>query len=1023
MALKYIYIVILLSVFSTSLSFAQERCSIKGDVTVKGGTLDDVRITLYKDAEKVSVNGLTKGGKFSYDLEFGYDFILEFSKKDFVTKRISVSTYVPQDVLERDSKFPPCKISIELFKVYPGVDLSLFDAPIGIVMYNSETDLIETDLSHYTEIENELRRIERETKLKEKNLEAEYNLAIKRGDSEFSRKGYDLSKSYYNEALVLKPDEFYPKEQLAKIELLVQRQDDKLEAQRLIDEKYNAFIELADKNFDGANYEQAKLAYNDAISVKPGEKYPKNQLSRIEKIEFDIKLKAENELAASIRQKQNEIDEKYKALISLGDKQLDANEYISAKESYTEAWELKSNETYPKNQLLKIEGLLAKEARLAEENENQERKCAELIALADSEMSAEDYDRALYNYTLALKIKPDLAYLNDQVEKAKQGIIDKNRRLEEEAKQEFERKQRLEKYAGLILNGDNSLAAKKYEESFKHYEDALEIFPEEKYPKEQLEKLKELIAEVEQIKTDERLLREKYLALVDKGDSEFKVEEFEAAITHYQLALEIKPEESYLKNQIKLAGLKLKELERLARLKLSEEENNRLIEEKYQSAILVADAALENDNLNDASANYRKALDYKPADPYATSQFEKVRLLIVDFEEQQAEEAKRLLKEKALLNKQFLAFVKEGDQLFKNKDFAGAIAEYESAIKIVADDAYVLKQIDLAYDELIKLKQDSEKQLAIKKEYDELISSADKLFAENEFVSAKEKYQKAIDLEYKSAYPKEQIRLIDLAIIKQEQDDNKNRKLELEFEEALAAADSQFEKKSYSVARFHYKEAEVLKPENAYVKSQLREIEMILKNKDSKEDQSLAQGRSAFDDNLLKKKEAEYEALIKEGDAAMKGQYLGKAKAYYLKALALFERDYPREKLREIDGIRLRFKSEKDRLAYEKFMNSGDEEFQKGNYSASRFYYQKASPLTSDRSVIEEKLEKIEKALNAAKYKAIDIEFNALVEKGNVALKSGRLSVAKFYFLKALDLKPNDEQVKKSLDNINKSEE
>lgn len=1228
--LKYSYLLffILVSTFFSSHAFAQEKCTVKGDVTINEGDFSNVKITLYRDSEQVSVRNVAKNGKFSYTLDFGYDFIFEFSKEDFVTKKIRISTYVPQSVLERDSRFPPCKFSIELFRFFPGIDLSIFDQPIGVIMYNNETDLIETDLSFLTDIEAELKRIEKETKLKQEaywaekaRIEVEYNSAIQKADDEFQKKSYIDSKSYYNEALTLKSNEVYPKEQISKIENLLIGQKGQLEAQRLIDEKYNALIELADKDFASINYERAKVNYNAAIQVMQAEQYPKDQLTKIKKAELDLRLASENEsnkLAAekvlqekydafisfadeaftlkkyeaaklqytsalrlkaeelypqeqiriindkldyqkqltaanakfvaeqkalkdeyariikladnqfkkkdyitslvsygqaldlgveeiypqnqiqvindaiarekemaANKLKQKEIDDKYKLLITSGNKQFESEDYTKAKQNYTDALGLKPNDTYPKAQLFKIDDLLSKQAKLIADKESREQKYSELVALADSGMNIEEFEKALSNYHQALQIKPKVNYLKEQIEKAKQGILKKRRKQEEKAKLELAEQQLAKKYAALIIKGDNSLVAKKYYDSREYYKAALEIKPNEKYPKEQFNKLEELMAEelhqasaikefnatykalvetgesqfdakdyelayksfkrasemkpdanypkeqlnklevfiveANRVKADKKLLDDRYFALISQADGVFKAGNYVAAIENYQLALDLKSKETYPKEQIKLAELGLDELDRLAKEKQREELANKLNEEKYQNAISVADETLKNKNYKSANSDYRKALEYKSGDPYATAQLSRIKNLIAD-NENQTKADELLSKKKAILNKQFRAFITEGDQLFNIKKYLNSITKYESALQIIRSDEYALKQINLAKEELAKLRQNEEKQLALKKEYEDYISSADWLFVEKDLVSSKGKYQLAIDLDYKNSYPQNQIKIIDDAIANQEKLNRRNSQLEKEFEEALASADSNFKKESYSIARFHYNEAEELKPQDAYVKSQLREIKMIMKaRKVSKEDELLAQNSNAFGENLLKRKEQEYKIFISKGDVAIKDRYLSKAKAYYKKALGVFDRDYPREKLHEIEDLRFAFKSEKDREAYEKFMQLGKKEFEKNNYSVSRYYYKKALTLAADKSLVEDKLSEIETAINDDKQEALDLEYKDLVKKGNSALKSGELSVAKFYFIKALKIKPKDTQMKENLEEIKNS--
>ncbi|WP_372641132.1 hypothetical protein [Ancylomarina sp.] len=1225
--LKYKYIIFLsliLILFSGN-TFAQEKCTVEGKITVNGGDLNDVEITLYKDSQQESVRNISNNGKFSYELNFGYDYIFEFSKTDFVTKRVSVSTYVPQDVLERDSHFPPSKFSIELFRFFPGIDLSIFDQPIGMIMYNNETDLIEIDLSFQTEIEARLKQIEKETRLKQEaywaekaRINAEFSLAINKGDGEFQKRNYIDAKSFYTTALSLKAKEVYPQNQITKIDDLLLSQKGKLEAQRLLEETFNAFIELADKNFVEANYEQAKVNYKSAIGVKPTEKYPIDQLTKIKEIEVELKLNAENEakrlaaekaskdkydaliasadkafelkeyqtaksqytsalrvmpdevypqsqiqliddkldyqrqltaanakfvaeqkalkaeynrfinlgdvqfkkkeysnavalyekaieldaeesypqlqiqvineaianekeLAAN-KLKQKEIDDKYNLLVDSGDKQLKDGEYSQANKNYKEALALKPDESHPKAQLLKIESLMTQHAKILADKDAREKKYADLISLADSQMNSGDFDKAQGNYEQALNIKPKAAYLNEQVKKAKQSQIDKKLEQEEKVKQELELQIQSQKYNALIIKGDSNLAVKKYFDSRDNYKDALEIKPDEKYPKDQLNKLEDLmakelhqasaikefetkyqvfvttgdsqlqtneydlakksykrasemkpeesypklqlkkleglIAEANRIRADKQLLKDKYEALIGHADTAFAAEDYKLAITNYQSALSLKARENYPEEQIKKAELALEEIAQVAQEKLKA---NSLTNEKYSKAIKLADAALTNENYKSANSNYEQALEYKKADQYATAQLLKIKSLIAE-KESKAEADDLLLKKKAILDKQFKLFISEGDKLFKNEKYANALEKYEAAIQVVRNDEYALKQIDLVKGKLAEEKLGAEKRLSLEKEYDTYISSADKLFADNKLKSAKEKYQLALNLKFKSSYPKNQIEIIDETWAKQDKADRKTDRLEEEFKVSLTKADSHFKKKSYSLARHHYKDAQKIKPKDGYVKSQLNEIRMILKaNTQSKEDVLLTQHSNAFGDNLLKRNELEYKAFIDKGDVAINDKYLGKAKAYYKKALGVFEREYPRGKLAEIEELRYAFRSEKDRIEYEKLMRSGEEEYEKSNYSVSRHYFKKALSLAADRRVVEEKLNEIEQAITADKQKALDLEFDEFVKKGNTALKSGNLSVAKFYFIKALKIKPKDQQLKGNLENIKNS--
>jgi hypothetical protein len=93
------------------------------------------------------------------------------------------------------------------------------------------------------------------------------------------------SKTHYSKALELSPDEEYPKTQLEKVNKILKEIAAKKAA---ADEKqYKKLIEQADTFFGGKDYSAAKGQYQKASKIKPNEKYPKDQLAKINKIMAD----------------------------------------------------------------------------------------------------------------------------------------------------------------------------------------------------------------------------------------------------------------------------------------------------------------------------------------------------------------------------------------------------------------------------------------------------------------------------------------------------------------------------------------------------------------------------------------------------------------------------------------------------------------------------------------------------------------------------------------------------------------
>lgn len=111
------------------------------------------------------------------------------------------------------------------------------------------------------------------------------------------------------------------------------------EEEKELQEEYNRLIRDGDIEFDAKDYEIAKEYYQAAIKLKPLEQYPRDQLDKIDDLE-----------KAMLNEQQ-----RYDALISQGDVAMEAKDYIGAETAYKSAIKIRTTESYPREQLKKIE--------------------------------------------------------------------------------------------------------------------------------------------------------------------------------------------------------------------------------------------------------------------------------------------------------------------------------------------------------------------------------------------------------------------------------------------------------------------------------------------------------------------------------------------------------------------------------------------------------------------------------------------------------------------------------------------
>ncbi|MDA9715010.1 hypothetical protein N9V04_01280, partial [Bacteroidota bacterium] len=135
-------------------------------------------------------------------------------------------------------------------------------------------------------------------------LDRQYTNLVKTADHQLKNLSYENAKTTYNEALKLKPDEQYPKDQIAAIDQKlqdIQAENDRLNKQK---KDYDDQIVIADKLYNEEKWQESIEAYKKAQEIKPDEVYPKQRMD-------EIKMKLQH-LAAVENDKENAIMKTFK---------------------------------------------------------------------------------------------------------------------------------------------------------------------------------------------------------------------------------------------------------------------------------------------------------------------------------------------------------------------------------------------------------------------------------------------------------------------------------------------------------------------------------------------------------------------------------------------------------------------------------------------------------------------------------------------------------------------------------------
>lgn len=468
----------------------------------------------------------------------------------------------------------------------------------------------------------------------------------------------------------------------------------------------------------------------------------------------------------------------FQSLIASGDKEYAKKEYIKAKTYYQEALRLKPKDATAKS---KLDNTLLK---IKEENRKEE-LFFEHIDNGDNFYANNDLEKALSEYNKALKIFPKDEYALGKKSEITTILNDE--------------KDKLASFNEMVTLGDNLLKAERYAEAVMQYESALKVYPNNSAAQAKLHDAKNKkdaynskVAEFDRLKSkgEEFTLRKRYAE----------------AISYFEQALQLFPNETELSDKIK------------------ELQTKKNIADRYDAKIAEADALYEDQSYPEAKVAYQEALAVIPDDSYALGMIARVDEVTNSPEykqileekanqklEQQRAEQERLAAAEAerqrqiqiqnlistgnqqLTDKKYVeaeqtfnqvlaldpnnatataklgviaGFHEEirrmqlenynkamlaGNEALNNENFAEAIAQYNIALTNKPDDDTAKQQLSLAQ------QRENRRLQAIENEYNSYIKSAEAMMQSKNYEKAIEFYNKAIQVNTGNPYPVEKI--------------------------------------------------------------------------------------------------------------------------------------------------------------------------------------------------------------------------------------------------------------------------
>ncbi|MCB9198276.1 MAG: hypothetical protein H6600_07445 [Flavobacteriales bacterium] len=879
-------------------------------------------------------------------------------------------------------------------------------------------------------------------------IDAKYNAKIKEAEKAFADKDYGYAKTLYQEAGKIKPLEKVPPAKIIEIDKII---NDELAKEQ----QFSTLVAAGDKAMLGEDFDTAIEKYTAALQIKQDDRV-KTELQKAK----DLKIQKEKDAAAAA--KKAEFDK----FISSGNTKLGSEDFDGAISEYQKALD-----TGVDNATANAKIKEAQDKKKAKEDSDaaaaKKADFDKFIASGNTKLGSEDFDGAISEYQKALDTGVDNATANAKIKEAQD-----KKKAKEDSDAAAAKKADFDKF---IASGNTKLGSEDFDGAISDYQKALDTGVDNATANAKIKEAQD----AKQKKADDASAAAKkadFEKFIASGNTKLGSEDFDAAISEYQKALETGVDNATANAKIKEAQdkKKAKEDSDAAAAKKADFDkfiasgNTKLGSEDFDGAISEYQKALDTgiDNAT-ANAKIKEAQDKKKAqedsdaaaakkadfDKFiasgntklgsedfdgAISEYQKALDTGVDNATANAKikEAQDAKKKKAddtaaaEKQAQFDNLISSGDGKLGGNDFAGAISEYEKALALGVNNSLANQKIQQAKDAKKAYEDDLAKQdaAAKKSQFDSFIGSGDSKLGSNDFDAAIGEYQKALALDFdnptanakiksaqdaKTAYENEQAAKNEAAAAKER------------FDQLISSGDGKLSSKSFDQAIAEYQKALDTGVDNAQANAKIKEA------KDAK---------AAYELELANQdaaaKQAQFDGFINAGNSKLSSKEFDSAISEYEKALATgFDNAKANAKIKEAKDAKTAYENEmaaQDAAAKEaqfnKYVSSGDGHLASNAFDMAINDYQRALELDVDNPLANKKIKAAQdaKALYEQQQAANDeaaakeAQFNQLIAQGDAMKDAQDWVKAKDFYTQAKSVKQDSPIPQQKIDEVNR---
>ena len=615
----------------------------------------------------------------------------------------------------------------------------------------------------------------------------------------------------------------------------------------------------------------------------------------------------------------------------------------------------------------------------------QEAEFKRLLAAGDDNVANVKYTEAIAKYKDALKIKPKDVVATSNLANAERLLAQANA---EKAKQEAE-------FNRLLAAGDANVTDQKYPEAIGNFKGALAIKVGDKIATDKIANAERLLA---QANADKAKQEAEFNRLLAAGDANVNGQKYPEAIENFKGALAIKIGD-------KIATDKLANAEKL----LAQANADKAKQEAEFNRLLAAgDANVSDQKYTEAIGNFKGALAIKVGDKIATDKIANAERLLA---QANAEKAKQ--------EAEFNRLLAAGDANVNGQKYPEAIENFKGALAIKVGDKIATDRLANAEKLLAQANADKAKQEA---EFNRLLAAGDANVAGLKYPEGIVNFKDALKIKpgdpmalTKLSEAEKLLALFLADKLKKETELRLLAEKEKKYKETIARADELFNAKTYPDARNQYKEAIKISDIENYPKARIVEIDSLLAKQAA--DKLLAQKMA---DELRKLQgEGSYLKNIQTGDANYAKSLWMVAIFYYQEALKFKTGDkYAVERVDDCKKMIDSNVTAKIMKEYTSFLKKADEDLQAKKYSSSQFYYGEASRILPWENYPKGQLILVEKLISSTDFNGIEAQYFDAVNKADDAVIQKNFAIARFYFQKAISLKPAEEYPKQQLQRL-----